>query len=289
MDDHRQSRRFCQNFRSTSGATFLAKIEAPRGLQDQNTHPFGETTCRVIRRDCLPITKFGAHMSERTASQAKLDNIAAMGDEIGTVYSALWQEVTWIHKKWAQYVELFGTSAERIELLNQAAPSMFRTVQDTLWEDVLLHLARLTDPPKSSGKSNLSVRHLAELVGTSLIGGSVAPLAEATLVSCEFARDWRNRRLAHRDLDLALGQSVQPLAAASRASVKVALAALDELLNSISGHYLDSTTMFDLGPSGEDAVSLLYLLRDGLESRAERLARVKRGEFRANDFKPKPL
>lgn len=228
-------------------------------------------------------------MSERTAAQAKDDNVAMMGEPIGTAYSALWQEVAWIHKKWGQYVELFGTSPERIDLLNQAAPSVFRTVQDTLWEDVLLHLARLTDPPKSMDKANLSVRHLASLVANSPIDSRVEALTHAALAASEFARDWRNRRLAHRDLALALGQSVQPLADASRASVKAALSALDEVLNSVSSHYLDTTTMFNLGPSGDDAVSFLYLLRDGLDARKERLARVKRGEFRPSDLKPEPL
>lgn len=212
-----------------------------------------------------------------------------MGDEIGAVYSALWQEVAWIHKKWAQYVELFGTSPERIALLNQAAPSMFRTVQDTLFEDVLLHLARLTDPPKSMGKANLSMRHLATLLATSPIGSKVESLAQAALAACEFARDWRNRRLAHRDLSVALGQGVQPLVPASRAAVKSSLVALEDLLNAVSSHYLNSTTMFDLGPSGEDAVSLLYLLRDGLAFRDQRLARIKQGELRPTDARLEPL
>ena len=227
--------------------------------------------------------------SERTATQAKADHIAKMGNEIGTVYSALWQEVAWINKKWAQYVELFSTSPERIALLNRAAPSMIRTVQDTLWEDVLLHLARLTDPPKSMGKANLSVRHLAALLVGSPINTKAESLAAAALDACEFARDWRNRRLAHRDLDLALGQSVQPFAPASRAAVKASLTALEELLNAVSLHYLDSTTIFDLGPGGADAVSLLYLLRDGLQFRADRLARMKRGEHRPDDFKHEAL
>jgi hypothetical protein len=227
--------------------------------------------------------------SERTAVQAKADHIAKMGEELGTIYSALWQEVAWINRKWAQYVELFGTSPERIELLNRAAPSMIRTVQDTLWEDVLLHLARLTDPPKSMGKANLSVRHLAALLATSPINTQAESLAASALTACEFARDWRNRRLAHRDLDLALGQSVQPLAPASRAAVKVSLVALEELLNAVSLHYLDSTTLFNRGPGGEDAVSLLYLLRDGLQYRDDRLARIKRGEHKPDDFRHEAL
>ena len=227
--------------------------------------------------------------SERTAAQAKADHIAKMGNEIGTIYSALWQEVAWINKKWAQYVELFGTSPERIELLNRAAPSMIRTVQDTLWEDVLLHLARLTDPPRSMGKANLSVRQLAALLVSSPIKANAESLAVAALDACEFSRDWRNRRLAHRDLDLALDRAVQPLAPASRATVKASLAALEELLNAVSLHYLDSTTLFDLGPGGEDAVSLLYLLRDGLQFRDDRLARIKRGEQRPGDLKHEAL
>jgi hypothetical protein len=227
--------------------------------------------------------------SERTAAQSRADHIAKMGEEIGTIYSALWQEVAWINKKWAQYVELFGTSRERIEILNRAAPSMIRTIQDTLWEDVLLHLARLTDPPKSIGKANLSVRRLADLLVSSPIGAKAASLTDTALDTCEFARDWRNRRLAHRDLDLALGQSVQPIAPASRAAVKASLTALEELLNAVSRHYLDSTTLFDLGPGGEDAVSLLYLLRDGLQFRDDRLARIKRGEHRPDDFKHEAL
>lgn len=227
--------------------------------------------------------------SERTAAQAKTDHIAKMGEEIGTIYSALWQEVAWIHEKWAQYVELFGTSPERIHLLNRAAPSMIRTVQDTLWEDVLLHLARLTDPPKSMGKANLSVRQLALVLDGSPIGREAESLSVTALAACEFARDWRNRRLAHRDLDLALGRSVQPLAPASRAAVKASLTSLAELLNVVSKHYLDSTTFFDLGSGGEDAVSLLYLLRDGLRFRDDRIARIKRGEHRPGDFEREAL
>jgi hypothetical protein len=212
-----------------------------------------------------------------------------MGDEIGTVYSALWQEVAWLHKKWSQYVELFGTNSERVDLLNRAAPSMFRTVQDTLLEDVLLHLARLTDPPKSMGKANLSVRHLAELLALTPVGSTANRLAGDALDACGFARDWRNRRLAHRDLNVALGQGAQTLAPASRAAVKSALTALENLLNAVSNHYLDSTTMFDFGLGSEDAASLLYLLRGGLRYREEQLARIKRGDIRSEDAKPEPL
>ena len=227
--------------------------------------------------------------SDRTASQSKIDNAAKMGDEIGSVYSALWQEVAWLHKKWAEYVALFGTNPTRIALLNRAAPSFFRTVQDSLWENVLLHLARITDSPKSAGRSNLSIKRLASAVSGSPIDTKMLALEAVALDATKFARDWRNRKLAHSDLDLALDEHVDPLAPASRADVVTALASLGELLNVVSVHFLDSTTMFEMDPEGKDAVLLLYILRDGLLHDEERLAKVKSGELGYQHLRPEPL
>ena len=227
--------------------------------------------------------------SERTAAQAKTDCILKMGEEVGLLYSALWKEIAWVHKKWAEYVALFGTNPARIELMNRAAPSLFRTVHDSLWENVLLHLARLTDSPKSMGKPNLSVRRLAQAVTSSPIGVEVRTLEAAALATTEFARDWRNRKLAHQDLDLALDRHINSLEPASRTAVAAALASLGELLNAVSRHYLDSTTRFDLGFDGGDAVSLLHIVRDGLMHDEERNAKIKSGKLSFEHLRPEPL
>ena len=225
----------------------------------------------------------------RTAAESKADHIARMGEGLGCVYHALWQEVAWIYKKWAEYVTLFGTNPGRIELMNQSAPSFFRTVQDSMWESVLLHIARLTDSPRSRGKSNLSLKRLPGELAASPIGDEVARLVSVASTQSDFARDWRNRHLAHRDLALALGQQVEPLAHASRAAVRQALAAMAAVLNSVSGHYLDSTTMFDLGDDGGDAVSMLYLLRDGARYEQDRIVRLKAGTYLPGDLKHEPV
>ncbi|OYY51379.1 MAG: hypothetical protein B7Y54_10510 [Polaromonas sp. 35-63-240] len=101
---------------------------------------------------------------EMTADESRLRNIAAMGEHAGSIYSQLWQELARLYRTWAEYVALFGTKESRVALLNEAAPAFTRIVQDFLWEGVILHIARLTDPPKSMGKPNLSVRALEEIV-----------------------------------------------------------------------------------------------------------------------------
>ncbi|KNH29212.1 hypothetical protein ACS77_04820 [Pseudomonas syringae] len=227
--------------------------------------------------------------SERTAEQARAENIAVMGQEIGAIYTALWQEVALIHQKWGQFVELFGTSPERVELLNKAAPTLFRTFQDSLWEDLLLHLARLTDPPQSVRKSNLSLRRLQEAVIGSPVETAVETLTSKAVTATAFARDWRNRKLAHRDLDLALGLQIAPLAPASRIAVKEALSAVADVLNVVAGHYHDSTTMFHFNGANTDAASLLYILRDGLRYEEERRMRLKSGTSTPDDFRPEKI
>jgi AbiU2 len=147
----------------------------------------------------------------RTAEETKRHYIAKMGEELGSLYYALWQEVVWLHVEWAEYVELYGTKPSRIALLNEAAPSFFRLVQDGLFETAVLKIARLTDPPKSVGKPNLTVQQLPALITDEQLRDKMNVSIEAAKTAAAFCRDWRNRRFAHRDLYLSLGLASEPL------------------------------------------------------------------------------
>ncbi len=227
--------------------------------------------------------------STRTADEAKADNVRAMGEELGLLYDALWQQVAWLHRKWSEYVVLFGTKESRIALLNQTAPSFFRIMQDSLWEDVLLHVARLTDPPKSAGRGNLSLQRLPDAISHEETRATVGAKIVKAQAASEFCRDWRNRHIAHRDLRLALSLEAEPLKPASREKVWHALDALSAVINTVAVHYVGSTTYFNLGAEAGGAMSLLYLLDGGI--RAEQLKReqLKSGRYDPIDFKPREL
>jgi hypothetical protein len=226
--------------------------------------------------------------SHKTADEVKKQHVEKMGDDLGSLFHALWNEVAWLYSKWDEYVELFGTKPSRIELLNKSAPLFFRTVQDSLWADTLLHIARLTDPPKSAGKSNLTIQRLSGLVDKK-VETNVSNLTKIAIEKTAFCRDWRNRRIAHRDLKLAMGEGAKPLEPASRAMVKDALKGIAAVLNAISEYYLDSTIMFDVIKGSFGAVSLLYVLDDGLQAESERRNRIKSGEYRQDDLKARDL
>jgi hypothetical protein len=225
-----------------------------------------------------------------TPDEAKAKHILVMGEELGSIYDALWQQVTWLHRKWSEYVVLFGTKESRVALLNEAAPSFSRIAQDSLWEDVLLHVARLTDPPKSAGKANLSLQTLAPLISQAETKAVVeARMAEA-LAASEFCRDWRNRHIAHRDLLLALERGAEPLKPASRTKVADALNALAAVLNAVSAHYYaGGTTRFDFGAEHDGAMSLLYVLDSGRHAERARRERLKSGIYDPTEYRPRDL
>ncbi len=218
------------------------------------------------------------------SSEVKQEHLRELGPVLGAHYNALYNEVAWLHLRWKQYKDLFGTSPSRIAILNQAAGLLFRFVQDGLWEDTLLHLTRLTDPPKSRGKENLTVQALPTLIEDAEFQKEIAGLVEAALNSTGFAKDWRNRRLAHTDLKLAIQQVAEPLAPASRKNATDAINAVSRVIQRLSEYYLKSDLVFDVITSGDDAVSLLYVIRDGLKAEEEKRARFKEGKLSAEDI-----
>jgi hypothetical protein len=166
------------------------------------------------------------------------------------------------------------------------AGHFFRILQDTLFEDVLLHLARFTDPRKSARKHNLSLQCLPELVPDGL-RAEVGVLVAEALSATASARDWRNRCLAHRDLGVALATAADPLPGVSRADVEVALAAFRKTLHRIERHYWGSETYYQmlLAKAG-DADHLVYTLQRGIVAEEHRMARFRSGRTLPEDLQP---
>jgi hypothetical protein len=225
--------------------------------------------------------EIGTPVPRQTADEAKKANFAAMGETLGATYSALWQSLAITYHYWNEYIVLFGTKPERIALLNQAAPSFFRMLQDELWENSLMQLVRFTDPEKSPGKgdrTNLSIRTLPGLITDAKLKDTVDALVAEALKQTEFAKDWRDRHIGHRDLKLALDQPTKPLAEGSRKQVKEALNAIADVLNAIQSYYLKSQTRFDLGGRIGGAISLLHLIDGGLRAQELQQKRLEEGK-----------
>ena len=228
------------------------------------------------------------HMARHlTADEVREEHVTAMGPRLGPVYNVLWNELVWLNAKWREYIELYGGSQTRLDLLNRSARFFFHMVQRALWETILLHLTRLSDEPTTGGKSNLTVLRLPALVDDEVLREELSGLVTAVTAKTKFARRWRNRVFAHTDFETALGQGAEPLENASRHDVEDSLKSIGAVLNRMHTHYLGSNVLFEpLTASATGSIGLLYVLRDGLAAEKKRHQRLREGRPDPDDIGP---
>lgn len=89
-------------------------------------------------------------MSERNLATSTAATLDGLLDEL----NAEWARGV---ARLSEFERLYG-QVEHVALLNSVGAEFFADVQGILWDDLLLRIARLTDPPKSSGKDNLTVQ-----------------------------------------------------------------------------------------------------------------------------------
>lgn len=210
-----------------------------------------------------------------TGDEVLNEAINAMGSPLGDVYHALGDEVAWLHLKWNDFRELFAES-DLVDILNSAAPAFFHDLQRQSWEDLLMHLCRVTDRAKTFGKENLTIRLLPDLVSSQQLKVELESLINVAVDATDFARDWRNRRLAHEELRV--GRNVTPLASAKFDYIDTALTAIRTVLNRLEQHYLNKTVSYeDTIPALGGVQSLIAIVRKGVETRrSERDAKLRK-------------
>jgi hypothetical protein len=222
---------------------------------------------------------------ETTRDEILAQYVDAMGQDLGELVAALYHRVAWLHVRWALYRQLFAKTDPRIELLNDTAALFFSVVQQALFDDVVLNLARLTDRPRTRDKDNLTLQRIADHVRDPELHSEVSHLAQAAVDACSGIRDRRNRQLAHDDLVLALATSTDPVRGISRADIESALSAVREMLNALQLHYCQSTVGYEYAVTGPgDGDALVHYLYRGLKAERERERRILDGTFTPEDL-----
>jgi AbiU2 len=217
------------------------------------------------------------------AEEVEQQYVASMGKDLGQVYNRLQSECTLLNSTWQQFVELFATNEKRVEVLHWSAPYFFKVVHDVFLESTLLRICRISDPAASLGKENLSLARLP-----SLVDNVIRPDVEASLVrihsAAEFARDWRNRHIAHLDFALTFDEGAVQLAPFTRKKVDEVIQEIGTLLNLIEEHYRQATVAFHRLIAPGQADDLLQLLNEEFEREREFQERLKTGRLTNEDL-----
>jgi len=187
--------------------------------------------------------------------------IAAMGPDLGRVFYALYLEVVWLHAIWLEYCVIYGTSKEQLQIANRAAGFFFRIVQDELWDSVLLRIARLHDDIKTSRFENLTLKALPPLITDSETSCEIKRLVDISTCKAKFAREHRNKRIAHSDLSRATNPASVMLDGISRRQIEEMLEAIRKVMNAIDFCYRNLTVGYEFFDYLNGANRLLNILR----------------------------
>lgn len=173
------------------------------------------------------------------AEETKQRHIDKLGPELGDVYNKLFEEWARGNVKLNEIRLLYG-NLENVNYVNTFGGHFFGHIQDILLDDMLLNVTRLTDPVQSGrGKKNLTILLLPTLLENEAFRKEVNDGIEIAVVSSGFARDWRNRRIAHRDYNLEFNKNAEPLETANLQKIDHALTDVHTVLNLINERLLD--------------------------------------------------
>jgi hypothetical protein len=203
--------------------------------------------------------------------------------EIFATWNFLHGEVVWLHGRWTMYRQLYGTSARRIETLNQLAPTFFGTLQGILLDEVQLTLSRLADPAATGRRRNLTLETLTQEIDSLPIPELASELSARLnqyRAKCEGIIERRNKRIAHYDLDTQSAASTEALSGVSRQEVEEALAELREFMRTVYQFFEQSYMAYEHFAMHDDANSVLRIACEALRYREL----VDRGEMDYADF-----
>jgi len=198
----------------------------------------------------------------KTAEEVKTEIVTAFPLGCGELFYEIQNDITLLHVYWHDYRILFGTSPERIDLLQWAANSFFGFLEVTMRQDVLLRIARLTDNPGKKFK-RASLPLFVELIKPDIdasFAKQLDDLLSKVLTACESIRRLRDRKIAHEDLMTTLQRHPDPLPAISRADIEQAIESIRNLVNGINEHFLLSPTYFQGVHVIDNAESLVRVL-----------------------------
>lgn len=115
-------------------------------------------------------------------------------------FLAFREQCIWLQTCFNTYVGLYESGEETSGVMSAAAPLFFHDLNLILGAYCLLQVCRLTDPPRSSGRDNLTVKHInALLTAENKFTPEIPSAAEGLAHYRSLIRDSRNWIISHAD------------------------------------------------------------------------------------------
>src|SRR5215813_10736866 len=188
--------------------------------------------------------------------------------EIDEIYYPLFNQVSHLHVQWTIFRQLYVSGPETSALLKWSANGFFGVVQHTLASEILLTISRLTDTKQTgSGKharDNLSLDRLADRIDEQQfpdLKDEISKRLVAARHACAFAREVRNKLLAHSDLATSLRDRAAVASQTTTTNIDEALRSIAYVMNAVPGHFDNSGVTYEVASMSTDGITLLNRLR----------------------------
>ena len=184
-----------------------------------------------------------------------------MGNEAGEVFVTLRNETISAHEEWHVMKEL----SQYQQLLSDTEVAFFQIAVRSMWASLVLDISRLTDHERTRRNENASLFTLP----TYLCGDNrkiIQNLADLARKRAEPLREWRNKRFAHLDKNVALDNHLNPLKDIHLIEVEFVLNAVDRTLDKFHSFYFDRELSWLPEESKHTVNKLMEYIRYGTQS-----------------------
>lgn len=195
-----------------------------------------------------------------------------LAEDVQPVFQDICQDLASLNGKWRLYLDLFS-GKETVALLNEMAMGAFQTVEEALRIDLTMSICRLSDPLRSSGQENLSLEVLVQKLKH--VPG-LAALWQDFKSKCDPVRRYRNKRVGHNDLNVALKPHENPLPGVGRSVIEGILASAGRIVNHAYQAYVNGEMRFEALVLG-DGKALVFALKMAKQREDEERDRMLHG------------
>lgn len=185
-------------------------------------------------------------------------------------FLAFREQCIWLQTCFDTYQALYESGEDTEKLMEATAPYFFHDLNLILIEYCLLQICKLTDPARSFGRENLTVKHINKLLEKeNKLTSEISQAADGIASYRDLIEDSRNKIISHADKDAMLTGGT--LGEHQREDVNHFFECLysyvDEVGNAIGVGPLDFRSTYGSG----DVLDLLRHLKTGLTSGASGL------------------
>lgn len=159
---------------------------------------------------------------------------------------------------WKIFCQLYDSGPGNIELLNKSGSNVFQLFQKLIIDDAILSLCRLTDPSKSAGKENASIKgYLEKMQANNKINDDeIKKLLSNLEEPMKNIRTYRHKAMAHSNLSNAM--QVEALPQITYNNIETAISLINSILNTLIGsHYNNDYPHIPYGCDGNKLLQIL--------------------------------